>query len=127
MPARVRTVAESSPSDSLLPALAVAPGTQGGRARIAIAYYTLTCNGLVPCGIDAFLIRSPDGGRTLKVPERLSSESMRTPWLADTNLGVMLGDYISTSFAGGRPVPALAAAPAGSRFNQAIFAARLPS
>jgi hypothetical protein len=54
---------------------------------------------------------------------------MKLDWLADTNLGRMVGDYISTSFAAGRPVPvlALAAAPSGGRFNEAIFASRLPA
>jgi hypothetical protein len=40
----------------------------------------------------------------------------------------MVGDYISTSFAGRRPVPVLALAgpPARGRFNEAIFASHLP-
>jgi hypothetical protein len=53
---------------------------------------------------------------------------MRISWLADTNLGRMLGDYISTSYAGAAAVPvfALASAPVASRFNEAIFATRVP-
>jgi hypothetical protein len=41
----------------------------------------------------------------------------------------MVGDYISTSFVGPRPVPvlALANAPSGGRFNEAIFASRQPA
>ena len=36
----------------------------------------------------------------------------------------MLGDYVSTSWVGGRPVPvfSLAGAPVGGRYRQAIFA-----
>ena len=49
---------------------------------------------------------------------------MPLAWLADTGLGRMLGDYISISFVGGRPVPvlSLAAEPESGEFRQAIFA-----
>jgi hypothetical protein len=38
----------------------------------------------------------------------------------------MIGDYISTSFLNGRPVPIviLASAPRGTRLDEAVFAAR---
>jgi hypothetical protein len=38
----------------------------------------------------------------------------------------MVGDYISTSFLNGRPVPIviLAGAPRGTRLDEAVFAAR---
>jgi len=115
--------------DSFVPGLAVAPGTQGVHARLAVAYYTLTaCSGIASCErIDAGLVSSNNGGRTWSAPRRLNTESMHLSWLADTNLGRMLGDYISTSFAGGVAVPvfALAAVPAGGRFNEAIFATRV--
>jgi hypothetical protein len=115
-------------ADAVLPALAVAPGTRGARARLAVSYYSMRCAWLTNCALDAFLERSPDGGRSWKTPERLNPKTMRLDWLADTNLGRMVGDYISTSFAGLRPVPvlALAGAPAQGRFNEAIFASRLP-
>ena len=115
--------------DALLPALAVAPGTRGTKAQLAVAYYSMRCAGFTACTLDAFLARSPDGGRTWKTPERLNPKTMKLDWLADTNLGRMAGDYISTSFAGSRPVPvlALAGAPSSGRFNEAIFASRLPA
>jgi hypothetical protein len=114
--------------DALLPALAVAPGTRGTKAKLAVAYYSLRCAWLEACVLDAFLNRSPDGGRSWRLPERINPRTMKLEWLADTNIGRMVGDYISTSFLGLRPVPvlALASAPAGGRFNEAIFASRLP-
>jgi hypothetical protein len=53
---------------------------------------------------------------------------MTRPWIAQTTLGPMLGDYISTSFAAGTPVAvlALASRPASGRLDEAIYAARLP-
>lgn len=115
--------------DAFLPALAVAPGTKGAHARLAVTYYSVRCAGLLVCTLDANLDRSSDGGLTWQGPERLNPKTMRLDWLAQTNLGFMLGDYISTSFAAGRPIPvfALASAPGGGHFNEAIFASRLPA
>jgi hypothetical protein len=50
---------------------------------------------------------------------------MRLGWIAQAG-GAMVGDYISTSFAGGRAVPVfvLASAPT-SRFDQPLFAAAI--
>lgn len=115
--------------DAFLPALGAGPGTRGAHARLAVTYYSLRCSGVTICSLDAFLIGSADGGRTWKLPQRLNPKTMRLEWIADTNLGRMLGDYVSTSFAGSHPVPvlALAGAPARGRFNEAIFASRLPA
>lgn len=115
--------------DAFLPALAVAPGTRGAHAQLAVSYYSVRCSGLVACALDAYVIRSSDGGATWGAPERLNPKTMRLDWLAETNLGLMLGDYVSTSFASGRPIPvlALASAPVGGHFNEAIFASRLPA
>jgi hypothetical protein len=120
--------AERMSDDAILPALAVAPGTRGAKAKLAVAFYSMRCARLMTCTLDAFLARSSDGGRTWKAPQRLNPKTMKLDWLADTNLGRMVGDYISTSFAGSRPIPvvALAGAPSGGRFNEGIFAARLP-
>ena len=94
---------------------------------MAVAYYSMRCLDYLTCSLDAFLVRSGDGGRTWRLPERLNPKTMQLEWLADTNLGRMVGDYISTSFVGLRPIPvlALASAPSAGRFNEAIFASRL--
>ena len=48
---------------------------------------------------------------------------MSLSWLSNTNQGRMVGDYISTSWAGGKahPVFASASAPSGGLFNEAVF------
>jgi len=48
--------------------------------------------------------------------------------LASTSLGLMVGDYISTSFSGSNAVPvfAIAGAKVGTVFNEAMFTNRLP-
>jgi hypothetical protein len=117
--------------DWFVPAVAVDPTTYGARARVAVAAYSATQpQGCPSCQVvDAYLVRSGDGGRTWRSPARLNAESLPLEWVADTGLGRMLGDYISTSFVGGRPVPvlSLADAPVEGELRQAIFAStRVP-
>ena len=48
--------------------------------------------------------------------------------MADTAVGRMLADYVSTSWAGGRPVAviSIAARPELGEYRQAVFATRIP-
>jgi hypothetical protein len=104
----------------LVPAIAV------GGGKIAVAYYTLPqpdgCP-LVSCpGLDAWLV-TQSGGRW-DAPQRVSPQTMPLAWLADGGLGAMVGDYISVSWVGGRPLAAmaLATAPSYEALREAIFA-----
>ena len=48
-------------------------------------------------------------------------------WIASTNQGVMVGDYMSTSFAGGPlafPIFAVAKAKTGTTFDERAYSAR---
>ena len=48
-------------------------------------------------------------------------------WIASTNQGVMVGDYMSTSFAGGNfafPIFAVAKAKTGTTFDERMYSAR---
>ena len=61
-------------------------------------------------------------------PMRLNVLTMPLTWLPNTSAGRMLADYVSLTYAGGRPLAvwALASEPARSgRLSQAIFATRL--
>jgi hypothetical protein len=119
---------EAVDADRFLPGLDVTTGA-AGRTKVAIAYYALPrpqgCNFFVSCpGADVELVTSPDGGSSWRRPQRLSAETMRLDWLADGGVGSMVGDYISTSFVRGHPIPVFAAAirPEGKRLHEAIFA-----
>ncbi|TMK90263.1 MAG: exo-alpha-sialidase [Actinobacteria bacterium] len=107
-------------ADAELPGLAADPTSPG---RLALAYYTLTS-----AGLDAWFVSSRNAGATWTKPQRLSARSVSLNWIAATDSGVMVGDYISTSFAGGRAVPvfALARHPNGPRFHESMFAASVP-
>ncbi|MFL6015299.1 MAG: exo-alpha-sialidase, partial [Gaiellaceae bacterium] len=68
-----------------------------------------------------------DGGKTWASPRLLSAEPIRLEWLATTTRGRMLGDYMSVSWAGGRPWAIL---PIATRptfgYSEAVFAATAP-
>jgi hypothetical protein len=106
-------------ADAELPGLAADPATPG---RLALAYYTVSGSSL-----DVWFVSSRDGGATWTKPQRLSSRSVSLDWIAATEGGLMVGDYISTSFAGPRAVPVfvLARRPTGARFHESMFAASL--
>ena len=108
--------------------MSVRPGTAGATAQVAVVYHSFPrqagCE-LERCpGIDVWLAVSPDGGRTWRPRRRLNSESMPLGWIANTGTGRMVGDYVSASWAGGRPVAvySLATEPQDGLFRQAIFA-----
>lgn len=128
-PVAVPTGGSESSFDYFLPALAVDPATAGGKARVALLYYSLkppnVCNPVGIClATDVGLITSSDGGTTWTPPQQLNAVSMPLNWLANTSLGQMLGDYFSVSWVRGRPVPvfSLATEPSGGLFHQATFA-----
>jgi hypothetical protein len=121
-------VGDSAQTDYFLPAVAAEPGPLGSRTRLAVTYYSMRSCGFATCPeIDASALISRAGTAAWGAPQRLSAQSMQLPWIAATNVGRMLGDYFSVSFAGRRIVPVFAVA---SRrrlgFRQGIFAARLP-
>jgi hypothetical protein len=125
LPARVPTGGRGTFVNHFLPGLA-AIGT-GRHVRLAVAYYSATaptgCNYNCQSSIKAWLSRSDNGGRTWRASQQLTTEIVLSGWLADTGLGRMLGDYISTTWADGRPFPVfpLASAPVRGGFREAVF------
>jgi hypothetical protein len=120
-------IPSAAPADNhFAPGLAVSGS--GRSTRIAVAYYSSTrpfrCNYICFGWVDAWLSQSNDGARSWDRAQRLTAESMPWPWLADSNVGRMLGDYISTSFVRGKPIAVFSAATARyrDRYRQAIFA-----
>jgi BNR/Asp-box repeat len=103
------------PGNHIIDGLAADPVRPG---RVAVAFYTETGGSL-----DARLVWSTDGGATWSRPLRLSPERMPVRRIAFAG-GAMVGDYISTSFAGGRAVPVftLAQSRQRGRFRQATYA-----
>jgi hypothetical protein len=117
-PTRVATGPGGARRYYTLPGLAADPARAG---RLGLAYYRLDSNG----AIDAYFVASNNSGGAWSSPRRLTPQSIRRSWLVDTQYGPMIGDYISTSFVGGRPIPILiiAGVPARNRLDEAVFAA----
>jgi hypothetical protein len=107
--------------DHFIPGLAVNRTSGGAHTELALTYYFDTnpsCSGST-CQIQVGFTSSMDNGATWTAPVTLSSP-MQLGWLAPTNQGVMVGDYISTSFLAGqqRVIGVFAAASAPSSNGQ---------
>jgi len=112
--------------DHFLPGLAASPAAAG---RLALVYHSIPddcANDSTCVGIDVFQTTTNDGGRTWSKQQRLTAEPVALGWIARTRIGLMLGDYVSTSFVSGRPVSVfvLASERVSGRFRQATFAYR---
>ena len=128
-PVRVPSGNPALPIDYVLPGLAVDPASSGKRTRLGIVYHSVPRQGscaFVACaGVDVGFVGSLDAGRTWSKPQRLTTQPMALSWIADGGIGALLGDYVSASWVGGRPIPvfSLASPPVGGELRQAIFAA----
>ena len=126
-PTRIPLAPVSSTLDAFIPGLAADP-TQPGHLGLVYAFYTPGSCARGDCTLEMGFTSSRDGGKTWTAPQRLDAQPMQLSWLAKAEGGRMVGDYFSTSFAGGRVVPVftLATSPLNGRFREAIFAASLP-
>jgi hypothetical protein len=122
---RVPIDATNSGADHFIPGLAVDRSTSGGTAHLVLTYYfypTASCSAST-CQLDVGTISSTNGAASWGAATMVTGP-MTLSWLASTTQGVMVGDYISTSFnASGlaHGVFAVATAPSGGVFNEAMF------
>jgi len=123
-PVRVPADPVGSGVDHFLPSIGIDHGTKGKRAHLVVTYYyypNANCDSST-CQLDVGYVSSTNGGKTWSTSQQLAGP-MTLSWLANTNQGVMVGDYFSTSFAGGKafPVIANATAPNGNVFNEGMY------
>ena len=125
---RVPADAVGSGVDHFIPGIAVDKSTSGSSAHVAVAYYYFSntnCNDST-CQLYVGYISSTNGGSTWSASQQLAGP-MKVTWLANTNQGYMVGDYISTSISSsGKAFPAFAVAkaPVGTKLNEAIYTAK---
>ena len=101
-PARVPIDAVTSTVDHFIPGLAVDPATSGAGTHLALTYYFYPNAELRrACRLEVGYISSPDGGAHWGAPTQLAGP-MALSEIAATSQGPMVGDYISTSFSGGK-------------------------
>jgi hypothetical protein len=124
-PARIPIDPVTSTVDHFIPGLGIDPSTSGSTAHLGLTYYfypTASCSAST-CQLVVGFISSQDGGMTWSAPATLTNP-MSLSWLPNTFAGLMVADYISTSYTGGTAHPffALALQPgAGAQFDQAIY------
>ena len=110
--------------DHFIPGIAVDKSTSGSNAHVAVTYYYFTNTSCTSnCQLDVGYISSTNGGSTWSARQQLAGPMMLS-WLASTNQGNMVGDYISTSIVGSGvafPVFEVAKAPVGSTLNEATY------
>jgi hypothetical protein len=125
--ARVPIDPTDSGVDHFIPGIGADRASFGAGARLALSYYYYPVSGCnaSTCQLTAGFVSSLDGGATWSAPKQISAP-MNLSWIANTSQGRMVGDYISTSFAGGYafPVFAIAKPPTGGVFSERAAAAR---
>jgi len=118
--ARIPIDAVSSSVDHFIPGIAVQSGTMGSSAHLGLAYYYYpqrNCT-VASCSLSLGYISSKDGGASWGRPVALGS-SQKLTWLANTDQGYMVGDYIASTFAGADVhVAASQALTPGTKFDQ---------
>jgi len=122
-PARVPIDPTTSTVDHFIPGLAVDPTTAGSTARLTLTYYyypVSTCGS--NCQVAVGFVSSSDGGETWTAPTELAGP-MKVTWLPNTFSGLMLADYLSTSYVNGKAftVFAVAKPTSGAVFDEAMY------
>jgi hypothetical protein len=110
--------------DHFLPGIAVDKSTSGSSAHIALTYYFFpNANCSNNCQLEVGYVSSTNAGSTWSSSVQLAGP-MNPTWLANTNQGRMVGDYISTSIVGNGKafsVFAVAKKNKGQKFNEAMY------
>jgi hypothetical protein len=123
-PARIPIDPTTSTVDHFIPGLAIEPGTSGSSAHLALTYYLYadTSCDASNCALYTGFISSTDGGNIWTTPITLAGP-MSPAWLPNTFAGLMVGDYVSTAFAGGKAFAIFAAATmnAGTLFDEPMY------
>jgi hypothetical protein len=114
-PTRIPIDPVSSTVDHFIPGIAVDKNTSGNSTHIAVTYYYFPVSNCstTTCDMTVGFTSSRDGGTSWTPGARIAGP-MKVPWIANTNQGYMVGDYISTSITGdgkAHPVFSLAKPP----------------
>jgi hypothetical protein len=128
-PVRVPIDPINSTVDHFIPGIAVdrASPTLAAHIGITFYFYPQTSCDMSTCQLMVGFISSNTGGMTWNPAVTLAGP-MNLAWLANTNQGVMVADYISTSYLSGATIRhkafgvfAVANAPTGNVFDEAMY------
>jgi BNR repeat-like domain len=122
--ARIPEDPTTSTIDHFIPGIDADKTTSGATAHLALVYYEYPVSNCTKatCRLAVSYMASSNGGATWTKPALLAGP-MQLGWLPNTTSGLMVGDYISTSFVNGAAfgVFALAKTKSGSTFNEAMY------
>jgi len=123
----------SSTVDHFIPGIGIDPATSGTSAHVALHYYYYpqsNCSATT-CQLFVGYISSANGGSTWNTPTTLTAAAMPLNWLANSQNGLMVGDYIATAFVNGVPHGVFAVAQKNNvsfggtpTFKEAIYTAK---
>jgi hypothetical protein len=122
--ARIPIDPVTSTVDHFIPGFAVDPLTSGSTAHLGLTYYfypQTSCT-QTTCKLTVGFVSSQDGGTTWSLAKKVAGP-MRLTWIANTDQGRMVGDYMSTSYVNGKAFGVFAKALQnnGSVFNEAMY------
>ena len=114
----------TSTVDHFIPGIGIDPATSGATAHVALHYYyypVSNCSAAT-CQLFVGYISSANGGASWNSPAALTG-AMELAWLPSSQNGLMVGDYIATTFTNGIPhgVFAVAQANSGTTFREAMY------
>jgi hypothetical protein len=105
MVARIPIDDVSSTVDHFIPGIGIDPATSGTSAHVALDYYYYpqsSCSAAT-CQLFVGYISSANGGTSWNTPATLTAAPMLLSWLPNSQNGLMVGDYIATTFVNGVP------------------------
>jgi hypothetical protein len=121
---RIPIDAVSSTVDHFIPGLAVETTSKTvDHIGVAYYYYPVAACTTATCQLYVGFVSSTDAGVTWTTPTEVAGP-MSLSWIAQSNQGPMVGDYISTSFTldgKAHPVLAVANPPAGGLLDEAMY------
>jgi hypothetical protein len=126
--ARVPIDDVASSADHFIPGLGVDRSTSGSGTHLGLTYYYYpdgSCS--TDCELDVGYVSSPDGGAHWGAATQLGGPISLAD-IAATSSGLMVADYVSTSFSGGSAVTVFAVGKphTGSTFDEAMYAPSAP-
>ncbi len=122
-PQRVPLDPIGSGVDHFIPGLGADPNTGGSSAHLGVSYYSYASTSCTAsCLLSIDYAASPDRGRTWTAAAS-GADTMTPAWLATTNEGRMVADYVASVFALGAPLAIYTqASMPGTLLNEATYA-----
>jgi hypothetical protein len=127
-PSRIPIDSVDSKVDHFIPGMGINLATSGNKAQLTLTYYyypVSNCGN--SCQLEVGFTISQDGGKTWTAGKYLAGP-MKLDWIAPSDNGQMVADYISASYTDGKPygVFAVATPPSGGLLNEAMYTTKDP-